>query len=152
MDGIGKRLRSERTRLGLTQAAMACVGGVAPNAQGIYERGQRLPKADYLQRLSRIGIDINYVVTGKPQHYGLRLDPANSELSEFTQEARSDHSSESSKPNTSQVFRQLERSLFLTAGAIADLARGFDPRYDASSQDALVKLVGYRLNPLALIP
>lgn len=63
--GIGSRLRSERRRLGLTQARLAALGGVQPNAQGRYESGIRVPRADYLASVARIGIDVLYVVTGQ---------------------------------------------------------------------------------------
>lgn len=64
MENMGLRLREERHRLNLTQALFAKAGGVAPNAQVNYESGKRLPKADYLELISRLGVDISYVVTG----------------------------------------------------------------------------------------
>jgi transcriptional regulator with XRE-family HTH domain len=64
MNGIGKRLRQERKRLKLTQSALGAIGGVEANAQGHYESGQRLPRADYLFRVAAAGVDISRVVTG----------------------------------------------------------------------------------------
>lgn len=72
MSDIGRRLREERVRLGLTQQAFAARGGVASNAQGNYESGKRKPKADYLAALAEKGVDILYVLLGEPQ--GLALD------------------------------------------------------------------------------
>jgi transcriptional regulator with XRE-family HTH domain len=66
MSGIGSRLRQERERLGLSQKVFGEIGGVEANAQGKYENGGRAPKADYLSRVAEKGVDILYVLTGKP--------------------------------------------------------------------------------------
>lgn len=63
--GIGARLKSERLRLGLTQAMLGAAGGVEVNAQGRYEAGARIPRADYLASIAKVGIDVLYVVTGQ---------------------------------------------------------------------------------------
>jgi transcriptional regulator with XRE-family HTH domain len=65
MNEIGTRLRQERKRLGLSQKEMGLLGGVAANAQGKYESGERVPKADYLAALSRAGVDVLYVLTSR---------------------------------------------------------------------------------------
>ena len=65
MEGIGKRLREERVRLGYTQEVLATIGGVMVNAQGNYERGQRSPDARYLSRLADVDVDLLYVLTGR---------------------------------------------------------------------------------------
>jgi transcriptional regulator with XRE-family HTH domain len=62
---IGARLKSERLRLGLTQAMLGAAGGVEVNAQGRYEAGARIPRADYLASIAKVGIDVLYVVTGQ---------------------------------------------------------------------------------------
>lgn len=36
------------------------------NAQGKYESGDRAPKADYLAAVAARGVDVLYVLTGKP--------------------------------------------------------------------------------------
>lgn len=64
MSGIGDRLREERERLRLSQAAFGDIGGVKANAQGKYESGDRFPGADYLQAVALAGVDVLYVVTG----------------------------------------------------------------------------------------
>lgn len=64
MSGIGERLREERERLRLSQAAFGEIGGVKANAQGKYENGERFPAADYLQAVAEVGVDVLYVVTG----------------------------------------------------------------------------------------
>jgi transcriptional regulator with XRE-family HTH domain len=66
MSTIGVRLRQERIRIGLTQRELGRVGGVAANAQGSYEQDRRSPRADYLSKILEVGIDVIYVLTGKP--------------------------------------------------------------------------------------
>ncbi|MDY7560242.1 helix-turn-helix transcriptional regulator [Pseudomonas sp. 10B1] len=63
MNEIGARLRQERKRLGYSQREMGFLGGVAANAQGKYESGERVPKADYLAALASEGLDVLYVLT-----------------------------------------------------------------------------------------
>ena len=62
---IGRRLRQERKRLGLSQKAMGELGGVAANAQGKYESGERAPRADYLAALAAAGVDVLFVLTSR---------------------------------------------------------------------------------------
>jgi len=64
--GIGLRLKHERLRLGLSQREFGEVGGVEANSQGKYESGKRLPKSDYLAAVAVLGVDVLYVLTGKP--------------------------------------------------------------------------------------
>ncbi|MGV8861064.1 MAG: helix-turn-helix domain-containing protein [Pseudomonas sp.] len=64
MPTLASRLRSERKRLGLTQSQLADLGGVEANAQAHYEKGFRIPRADYLAALAGYGLDLLYVVTG----------------------------------------------------------------------------------------
>lgn len=63
MSEMGARLRQERKRLGYSQREMGSLGGVAANAQGKYESGERVPKADYLAALASQGVDVLYVLT-----------------------------------------------------------------------------------------
>lgn len=65
MSDIGSRLRQERKRLGLSQREIGQLGGVAANAQGKYESGERVPKADYLAALANCGLDVLYVLTAR---------------------------------------------------------------------------------------
>jgi len=65
MSEIGFRIRQERKRLGYSQREMGFLGGVAVNAQGKYESGERVPKADYLVALANAGVDVLYVLTNK---------------------------------------------------------------------------------------
>ncbi|BAP44432.1 Cro/CI family transcriptional regulator [Pseudomonas sp. StFLB209] len=64
MNGIGRRLKYERIRLGFTQAQFGSVGGVATNAQAHYESGVRVPRADYFAGVAAAGADVMYVLSG----------------------------------------------------------------------------------------
>ncbi|HFV9258216.1 helix-turn-helix domain-containing protein [Enterobacter cloacae] len=63
-DYIGMRLREERERLGLSQAALGEVGGVKKLTQLNYEKGERSPDASYLYAISKFGADVQFIVTG----------------------------------------------------------------------------------------
>lgn len=71
MSNFAERLREERKRLGLTQADFARLGGVKITAQNNYEAGERSPKAEYLLRLVDCGVDISYLLAGRPASDGL---------------------------------------------------------------------------------
>lgn len=61
---ICSRLREERVKLKMTQQHFGAVGGVTTDAQYKYERGVRIPKADYLANIHSLGADIHYITTG----------------------------------------------------------------------------------------
>nr|WP_176704525.1 helix-turn-helix transcriptional regulator [Pseudomonas sp.]QBM91751.1 XRE family transcriptional regulator, HtH motif [Pseudomonas sp.]QBM91826.1 transcriptional regulator, XRE family [Pseudomonas sp.] len=65
MDTLATRLRSERIRLKLSQRELGNIGGVATNAQGKYESGERSPRADYLEKIFLVGVDVYFVLTGE---------------------------------------------------------------------------------------
>lgn len=64
-NNFSERLREERERVGLSQSAMAEVGGVKKLAQHTYEKGDRSPTAEYLERLISTGVDVSYLFTGR---------------------------------------------------------------------------------------
>lgn len=64
---LGKRLREERQRLGMSQTDLARVAGLARTAQYNYEQGNRDPDTAYLSAVAEMGIDTSYVLTGKRQ-------------------------------------------------------------------------------------
>lgn len=66
MSTYGERLKHERLRLKLTQAQMADAGGVKRQAQGCYERDESLPRAPYLAAITLLGVDVLYIITGRP--------------------------------------------------------------------------------------
>lgn len=61
----GKRLRAERERLGMSQTDFGEVGGVRKLAQIKYEKGERIPDAEYLARVAGAGADVLYILTGQ---------------------------------------------------------------------------------------
>ena len=69
---IGARLKSERIRLGKSQAELAAATGVAKKSQTNYELGHSAPSAEYLAAAASAGIDVLYVLTGRhsPQMSG----------------------------------------------------------------------------------
>jgi transcriptional regulator with XRE-family HTH domain len=58
-------LIEERNRLNLKAKDVAEFVGVAIPTQSNYEQGKRSPDAVYLAKLTDLGFDINYVLTGK---------------------------------------------------------------------------------------
>lgn len=62
---IGQRLRQERKRLNLTQAKCGEIGGVTRESQRNYEIDKRSPNNVYWQAVAKVGVDIQYVITGK---------------------------------------------------------------------------------------
>ena len=70
---FSERLKEERGRLGLSQAAFGEVGGVGKLAQLNYEKGIRSPSAEYLHLLTAAGVDAGYLLTGKRDE---RIDAA----------------------------------------------------------------------------
>lgn len=62
---IGGRLKEERERLGLSQTALAQIGGVGKTTQIKYEKGSSSPDSAYLSAVSNGGLDIFYVLKGQ---------------------------------------------------------------------------------------
>jgi transcriptional regulator with XRE-family HTH domain len=61
---IAHRLRAERERLGMSQAALAALGNVSRRTQANYEAGERQPDAAYLAASAGGGVDVLFVLTG----------------------------------------------------------------------------------------
>lgn len=61
---IGKRLKEERERLGLSQADFAAIGGVGRKSQFNYEDGERKADTSYLAGIAEAGADVRYIITG----------------------------------------------------------------------------------------
>lgn len=64
MSNIFERLKEERKRLGLSQGEFAELLSIHRNTQARYERGEREPDTTYLSAISKVGVDIGYVLTG----------------------------------------------------------------------------------------
>jgi len=62
----------------MDQEAFGALGGVARNAQGMYESGKRPFDANYLLSLEGAGIDVGYIVTGRR-----KIDELSAEASEL---------------------------------------------------------------------
>lgn len=62
---VSQRITIERKRLQMSQAAFAQAAGVSLSTQKRYEKGERGADSDYLAALSKIGVDISFVLTGQ---------------------------------------------------------------------------------------
>ncbi|MDD5328789.1 MAG: helix-turn-helix transcriptional regulator [Sulfuricella sp.] len=69
---IGNRIREERKRLGLSQDAFAKQVGVHRRSQINYESGDREPDTTYLESISRVGVDVGFVLTGESSELSRR--------------------------------------------------------------------------------
>lgn len=58
------RLRSERERLGYKLNEFAELMGITRQTQAKYEKLTRSPDSDYLEKASKLGIDVFYLITG----------------------------------------------------------------------------------------
>lgn len=68
---ISEQIKIERKRLNLSQTEFGEACGVGLRSQQNYENGSRTPDADYLQKAHELGVDINYLITGKPAQSNL---------------------------------------------------------------------------------
>ena len=75
---FGNRLKTERKKLGLTQAQAAEKCGVSARMWGDYERNISQTKAEQLFLFKNAGIDIDYVMTGKNNNVETFRQPENS--------------------------------------------------------------------------
>lgn len=73
---VGKRLKEERKRLGLTQEEMAVQLGLTRYAQLNFEKDVNLPGGAYLLAALDRGVDVMYVLSG----HRAQLDPADLRL------------------------------------------------------------------------
>lgn len=64
-ENFGTRLRRIRNERRETQEVFAQRGGVTQRSQANYEKGVRIPRIDYLQRLAESDIDVAYLLTGE---------------------------------------------------------------------------------------
>lgn len=71
---LGNRLKELRKKKGLSQEAFGAIGEVTKQAQLRYEKGERYPTADYLANLAKIGVDVQYIITGEPSTSQLNPD------------------------------------------------------------------------------
>ena len=62
---LGRRLREERERLGMSQDEFGKLGGVRRVTQYFYEQGDRSPSLTYLVRVAMAGADFGFLVLGE---------------------------------------------------------------------------------------
>lgn len=62
--GIGLRLKEERKRLDMSQAAFAEACGSGKRQQTRYEQEEQVPGGEYLAGAVSLGVDVVYVLTG----------------------------------------------------------------------------------------
>lgn len=64
LEDFGSRLRRERKRLGLSQEAMAKIGGVKRATQYLYEQDDYSPNMKYLAKVLSAGVDLGFLIYG----------------------------------------------------------------------------------------
>jgi transcriptional regulator with XRE-family HTH domain len=69
---MGERLVGERLRLGMPVQYMAEKGGVSAKQQREFEEGRKRPPAGYLNRLSSLGLEAHWVLTGSEEDDAIR--------------------------------------------------------------------------------
>lgn len=80
-ENIGRRLKSERLRLGLSQTTLAESGDIKRVTLYQYEKGERLPSLGFLLKSTTVGLDLGFVVFGnRHQRAGESIDLTQSEL------------------------------------------------------------------------
>ncbi len=103
----GKKLRSERLRLGLTQAALAESGGVSKATQVAYEADATRPDISYLSRIAEVGVDILWLATDRRAARDVDWDLMD-EILELIEE----WASERDKPTTRSDRKNLLAALY----------------------------------------
>lgn len=142
-DTIGARLRRERERIGMSQAAFADLVGTSKPSQVRYESGERSPDGNYFSRLAQCGVDILFVLTGR--HHPALSDPpmpmpgaARIEAQEYSAMPVYDVDAAAGPgvvPLSEAVTERLAfpRAWFLRHGLVADLAGIMPVRGDSMS-------------------
>lgn len=112
---FGLRLREERKRLGLTQAAIASIGGVSKPTQISYEQGLTEFGVNYLRRLGDAGVNIEFLLHGwEPAHaHATSIETASASLINAEAQARLRADTERSKrhPTTEDALTQLQAEI-----------------------------------------
>lgn len=62
---FNERLKEERNRLGMNQTDFGEGCGVTKQAQLRYEKGERKPDSEYLNKAHALGVNVAYVLTGE---------------------------------------------------------------------------------------
>lgn len=64
-NNFGRRLKSERERLGMTQPQFAELGGIKRATQHLYEQDATAPDIEYLFKLDANGVDVIFLLFGE---------------------------------------------------------------------------------------
>ncbi|MCD5985994.1 helix-turn-helix domain-containing protein [Pseudomonas sp. CDFA 610] len=125
MSDIGTRLKQERRRLGLLQRELGHFGGVAANAQGKYESGERVPRADYLAAIANVGVDVLYVLTGR-RGAGVELESIVQRMS-------------CAAGSSDAIFVEVQHAVRHLVATIEELSHAYDTG-DRQAQASIVEL------------
>ena len=71
---FAERLKIVREGMGLSLEKFAQLGGVQARTQIYYEKAERYPTVEYLLKLSDVGVDVAYLVTGSLSQTDLTKD------------------------------------------------------------------------------
>ena len=145
---FGHRLKLERENLGLSQAAIAGMAGVTARSQRNYEAGTRVPDAEYLIAVSKIGVNLHHVLHGEYEDHGELTDEVSfllaieqsfgisrSDLARAIDTALVDDSINAYDPEllfseirrASTIFRALiDKECGLSTGLLADILSGVE--------------------------
>lgn len=104
---FGKKIRSERLRLGLTQAVLAEAGGVSKATQVAYEADATRPDIGYLSKIAEAGVDVLWLATDQRATSGVDWDLVD-EILELIEE----WTSERDKPTTRSERKDLLAALY----------------------------------------
>jgi len=73
---LGQRIRKRREALNITQQELAQALGVTPQHISVVEQDKRVPSLIFLAKLAeKIGVSIDYLVSGKVGQGEIVLDP-----------------------------------------------------------------------------
>lgn len=115
MSTFAERLKEERERLQLSQEKLGELGGVRKQAQGLYEKGVRVPDVDYILRLKDAGVDVRYLIEATRQD-------ANAYLSQRLENSSGEEeAARESRSGNGNVAALNPRSEFMTEKEVASV-------------------------------
>lgn len=113
---FGKRLKTERQRLGSTQTEFAERGGVSKVTQAAYESDSTRPDIVYLSKLADAGVDVLWVTTGRREPNCIDWDLVD-ELLELIDEWASERKKATTRDERKDLLRVLY-SQFVQEGRV----------------------------------
>lgn len=112
---IGRRLKDERERLGMSQTEFAAIAGASKHAQINWEKGDATPNANALAAWAEKGLDVLYVVTGSRSF--VPPSPISSEHQAIIRDY------DASSPDGKEAIRRMAAATALGAAAISGGSR-----------------------------